>query len=48
VVAAGAPAEVITPDLLRLAFGLDAEVLPDPVTGAPMVVPRGRVTQVTS
>jgi len=40
VLAEGAPAEVVTPDVLRAAFRLDALVVPDPVTGAPMVVPR--------
>ncbi len=38
----GAPSVVLTPDLVRAAFGLDAVVVPDPVTGTPMVVPRSR------
>lgn len=44
VLAEGAPAEVVTPEVLRDAFRLDALVVPDPVTGAPMVVPRSRAT----
>ncbi|MGD9573049.1 MAG: ABC transporter ATP-binding protein [Thermoleophilia bacterium] len=42
VVTVGAPAEVLTPATVRTAFGLEARVLPDPVCGAPMVVPFGR------
>ncbi|MGB3697629.1 MAG: ABC transporter ATP-binding protein [Gordonia sp. (in: high G+C Gram-positive bacteria)] len=38
VCAEGAPAEVLTPDLLAQVYGLDAEVMPHPRTGAPMVV----------
>ncbi|WP_420362690.1 ABC transporter ATP-binding protein [Curtobacterium aetherium] len=39
VVADGAPVDVLTPAVLQEAFGLHARVVPDPVTGAPMVVP---------
>nr|WP_152487040.1 ABC transporter ATP-binding protein [Nocardiopsis halotolerans] len=42
VVASGTPAEVLTPELLREAFDLEAVVVEDPVTGGPMVVPVGR------
>ncbi|WP_380164912.1 ABC transporter ATP-binding protein [Jannaschia sp. R86511] len=42
VVAEGPPAEVVTEDLVREVFGLDCRVVPDPVTGTPMVVPVGR------
>ena len=42
VVAEGAPGDVLTVESVRAAFGLDAEVIPDPVTGGPLVVPRGR------
>jgi iron complex transport system ATP-binding protein len=35
----GSPAEVLTPDVVRTAFGLEAVVTADPVTGSPMVVP---------
>ncbi|KQT55238.1 MULTISPECIES: ABC transporter ATP-binding protein [unclassified Aureimonas] len=38
-VATGKPAEVVTPDHLLAAFGLSAMVMPDPVTGSPMVIP---------
>lgn len=38
-VAAGTPGDVITEGHLQAAFGLRALVLPDPVTGRPMVVP---------
>lgn len=39
-VASGAPDEVVTEDRLRQAFGLEALVVSDPVTGRPLVVPR--------
>ncbi|PYY32304.1 ABC transporter ATP-binding protein [Curtobacterium sp. MCJR17_055] len=39
VVADGSPVDVLTPALLERAFGLHARVVPDPVTGSPMVVP---------
>ncbi|QHQ35140.1 ABC transporter ATP-binding protein [Algicella marina] len=38
-VASGPPAEVLTKANLHTAFGLRAEVLPDPVTANPMVFP---------
>lgn len=40
VLADGAPWDVLTPDVLREAFDLDAVVVPDPTSGAPLVVPR--------
>ena len=39
VVAAGAPAEVVDARLVEDVFGLPCDVVPDPVTGTPMVVP---------
>ncbi|MFC7405400.1 ABC transporter ATP-binding protein [Georgenia alba] len=42
VLATGDPSEAITEDLVQRAFGLAARVVPDPVTGSPMVVPVGR------
>lgn len=42
VVAEGAPAAVLTRDVVRQAFGLSAEVVDDPVSGGPMIVPIGR------
>ncbi|MGO1630181.1 MAG: hypothetical protein ACTHX2_15325, partial [Microbacterium sp.] len=41
-VASGAPSEVVTAGLIDEVFGLTAEVIPDPVSGTPLVVPRGR------
>lgn len=40
VAAVGAPGEVLTEELLAAVFDLDAVVLPDPVSGGPLVVPR--------
>ncbi len=42
VVAAGDPTTVMTSALIREVFGLDALVVPDPVSGTPLVLPRGR------
>lgn len=42
VVAAGPPAEVLTAELVERVYGLACVVVPDPVTGTPLVVPRGR------
>jgi len=42
IVVEGLPAEVITSAVVTEVFGLDCEVIPDPLTGAPMVLPRGR------
>ncbi|MGP4044252.1 ABC transporter ATP-binding protein [Streptomyces sp. 2A115] len=39
IVASGAPSEVVTADLVREVFGLECVVVPDPVTGSPLVVP---------
>jgi iron complex transport system ATP-binding protein len=39
VVTEGAPGEVFTSVMLAHTFGLDAEVLPDPRTGLPIIVP---------
>nr|WP_233571365.1 ABC transporter ATP-binding protein [Nocardiopsis sp. Huas11] len=44
VLASGPPAQVLTPELLREAFDLEAVVVPDPVTGGPLIVPVGRAT----
>jgi iron complex transport system ATP-binding protein len=42
IVTRGTPAEVMTPETIRAAFGLEARVVPDPVCGTPMMVPVGR------
>jgi len=39
IVAEGPPSEVVTADLVREVFGLDCVVVPDPVTGSPLIVP---------
>ena len=41
-IASGAPADVMTSELISEVFALEATVIPDPVSGAPMVLPRGR------
>ena len=38
----GSPAAVITEQMAHEVFALDAHIAPDPVTGSPMVLPRGR------
>jgi iron complex transport system ATP-binding protein len=42
VIAEGPPAEVITPELLALAFGLRARVVEDPESATPLVIPEFR------
>ncbi|WP_329497197.1 ABC transporter ATP-binding protein [Kitasatospora herbaricolor] len=39
IVAQGPPTEIVTAELVREVFGLDSVVVPDPVTGTPLVVP---------
>lgn len=40
IVATGAPADVLTEELVHDVFGLACVVVPDPITGGPLVVPR--------
>jgi iron complex transport system ATP-binding protein len=42
IVASGEPSSVVTSDLIREVFDMDALVVPDPVSGTPIVIPRGR------
>jgi iron complex transport system ATP-binding protein len=42
IVASGSPSDVITAELITAVFDLACEVVLDPVSGTPMVVPRGR------
>ncbi|MGH3915753.1 MAG: ABC transporter ATP-binding protein [Pseudonocardiaceae bacterium] len=42
IIAAGTPCEVLTEQLLREVFELDAHILTDPIAGTPLVVPVGR------
>jgi len=41
VFAAGLPEEVVTPELLREVFGVEADVVSDPRTGIPLCIPYG-------
>jgi iron complex transport system ATP-binding protein len=41
VVAAGTPADVVTPALLRQVFGVEAEIVADPRTGVPLCIAYG-------
>ncbi|GAA0492679.1 ABC transporter ATP-binding protein [Streptomyces stramineus] len=42
IVAEGPPAEVVTAELVERVFGLSCQVIEDPETGTPLVVPAGR------
>ncbi|MCA5894898.1 ABC transporter ATP-binding protein [Isoptericola sp. NEAU-Y5] len=42
IIAQGDPREVLTESVVREAFALEARVVPDPVSGTPLVVPIGR------
>jgi iron complex transport system ATP-binding protein len=48
VVAAGVPAEVLTEEVVTDVFGIRCRVVPDPVSGTPMIVPIGRHKAATS
>jgi iron complex transport system ATP-binding protein len=39
IVAEGDPTEVVDAELVAKVFGLQSRVIPDPLTGTPMVVP---------
>lgn len=42
IVASGAPEEVVDAAMVREVLGLEAEVIADPVSGTPLIVPKGR------
>ena len=42
IVAQGAPGDVVTAELVEAVFGLPCRVIPDPVSGTPLVVPERR------
>lgn len=46
IVAEGAPADVVTAELVEDVFGLPCRIIADPVTGTPLVVPEGRPRRV--
>ena len=39
---AGDPSEVLTEECVRTVFGLDSQVIPDPTSGKPLMLPIGR------
>jgi iron complex transport system ATP-binding protein len=45
--AQGAPQEVITPDIIRRVFEVEADVIPDPRTGVPLCIPYGVLSSST-
>lgn len=42
VAALGSPQDVVTEDLVKNVFGLESRVIPDPVSGTPLILPIGR------
>ncbi len=44
IIAEGAPADIICEDLIETVFGLPSIIIPDPVSGTPLVVPKGRMS----
>ena len=40
--AQGTPKEVVTREMMREVFGLDCEIIEDPVSHSPLILPRGR------
>ncbi|AWB85638.1 ABC transporter ATP-binding protein [Mycetocola zhujimingii] len=47
IVASGVPGEILTAELVHDVFGLSCVIIPDPVTGTPMVVPQAGRAGVT-
>ena len=45
---AGRPADVVTEEMVRSVFGVESRVIPDPVTGTPMVIARARTERADS
>jgi iron complex transport system ATP-binding protein len=43
VVAAGPPADIVATALIKEVFDLSCVIVPDPVTGTPMIVPDATV-----
>jgi iron complex transport system ATP-binding protein len=48
VFAAGPPEEVVTPEMLKEVFHVEAEIMPDPRTGVPLCIPYGLHTPRTT
>lgn len=48
IVAEGAPAGIVTAELIEEVFGLPCIVIPDPVAGTPLIVPKGQARAPTS
>lgn len=44
IIAEGAPHAIITADLIEAVFGLPCVIIEDPVSGTPLVVPKGRAS----
>jgi len=44
----GRPADVVTEAMVRSVFGVESRVMPDPVTGTPMVIARARAERADS
>ncbi|WP_092157016.1 ABC transporter ATP-binding protein [Bosea sp. CRIB-10] len=42
IIAEGSPAGIVTAELVEEVFGLSCIVIPDPVAGTPLIVPKGR------
>ncbi len=42
IAAVGSPVDILTPELVQEVFGLVSQVIPDPVSGKPIVLPIGR------
>ncbi|WP_022882222.1 ABC transporter ATP-binding protein [Gryllotalpicola ginsengisoli] len=42
IVAAGTPADIVTPELVEHVFGLPCRIITDPESGTPLVIPRHR------
>ena len=48
VLAEGAPNDIVTAELVEEVFGLRCQIIDDPETGTPLVVPAARKARVTT
>lgn len=48
IVAEGNPSDIVTEQLVEDVFGLPSVIIPDPVSGTPLIVPKGRKAVFTS
>jgi iron complex transport system ATP-binding protein len=46
IIAQGKPSEIVTEQLVKDAFGLSSIIIPDPVSGTPLIVPKSSAAHI--